>query len=71
MDKICKDTDLYLYVKQHNSKKDDKEAFNAISSKWLGLNHVKATASEAEAALQMFTHGGEKERRREETGRSM
>ena len=26
---ICKDTDLYSYIKQHKSKKDDKGTFHA------------------------------------------
>ena len=54
LDQICKDTDLYPYVKQHKSKGDGKEAHYAIYSSWLGLNHVNAT--EAEIALQMLTY---------------
>ena len=60
IDQICKDTDLYPYVKQHKSKRDGREAFYAIHSRWLGLNHVNATASEAEMALQMGIYDGEK-----------
>ena len=48
LDQICKDTDLYPYVKQHKSKRDGRGAFYAIHSRWLGSNHVNATASEAE-----------------------
>ena len=36
LDQICKDTDLYPYVKQHKSKKDGRGAFYAIHSRWLG-----------------------------------
>ena len=57
---MCKDTDLYPNVKQHKSKRDGKGAFYAIESRWLGLNHVNMTASEAEVALQMSTYYGEK-----------
>ena len=58
LDQICKDTDLYPYIKQHKSKRDDRGAFYAIHSRWLGLNHVNATASEAEMALQISTYDG-------------
>ena len=60
LDQICKGTDLYPYVKQQKSKRDGKGAFCAIHSRWLGLNHVNATASEAEMALQMSTCDEEK-----------
>ena len=60
LDQICKDTDLYLYVKQHKSKRDSRGAFYAIHSRWLGPNHVNTTASEAEMALQMSKYDGEK-----------
>ena len=60
LDEICKDTDLHLYVKQHKSKRDGRGAFYAIHSRWLGPNHVNATASEAEMALQMSTYDGER-----------
>ena len=45
---ISKDTDMYPYVKQHKSKRDSRGAFYAIRSRWLDMNHVNATASEAE-----------------------
>ena len=60
LDQICKDADLYPYVKQHKPKKDDRGAFHAIHSRWLGKNHVKVTALEAEMALQMSTYDREK-----------
>ena len=60
LDQICKDTDLYSYIKQHKSKRDGRGAFYAIHSRWLGPNHVNMTASEAEMALQMSTCDGEK-----------
>ena len=60
LDQICNDTDLYLYDKQHKSKRDYRGAFYAIHPWWLGPNHVNATASEAEMALQMSTYDGEK-----------
>ena len=60
LDQICKDTDLYPYVKQHKPKRDGRGAFYAIHSRWLGPNHVNATGSEAEMALQMPTCDGEK-----------
>ena len=57
-------SDLYPYVKQHESKRDDRGAFNAINSRWIGPNHVNMTASaEAEAALQMLMYNGEKKAR--------
>ena len=52
LDQICKDTDLYLFVKQHKSKRNCRGAFYAIHSRWLGLDHVNAKASDAEIALQ-------------------
>ena len=33
LDQICKDTDLYPYVKQHKSKNDGRVAFYAIHSR--------------------------------------
>ena len=59
-DEICKDTDLYPYVKQHKSKRDEGGVFHSIHSRWLGPNHANATASEAEMSLQMSTYSGEK-----------
>ena len=50
LDQICKDTELYPYVKQHKSKRNRREAYNAIHYRWLGPNHVNATASEAKMA---------------------
>ena len=61
LDQICKDTNLYSYIKQHKSKRDGRGASNSIHSSWLGPNHVNATASEAELALQMSMYNGEKE----------
>ena len=60
LDQICKDTDLYPYVKKHKSKRDDQGVYYAIHSMWLGQNHAYATASEAEMALQMSVYDGEK-----------
>ena len=51
LDQICKDIDLYPYVKQHKPKRDSRGAFYAIHSRWLGPNHVNVTALEAEIAL--------------------
>ena len=48
---ICKDTDMYPYVKKHMSKRDGRGAYYAIYSKWLGPDHVSMMASEAEAVL--------------------
>ena len=67
MDHNCKDTDLYPYDKQHKSKRDGRGAFHAIHFRWLGLNHVDATASEAELALQMPTCDGERRHRAEKS----
>ena len=36
LDQICKDNNLYPYVKQQNSKRDSRGAFYAIHSRWLG-----------------------------------
>ena len=44
LNQICKDTDLYPYVKQHKSKRDGRGAFYAIHSSWLDPNHVNVTA---------------------------
>ena len=60
VDQICKDTDLYLYVKQHKSKRDNRGTFYVINSRWLSPNQVNATESEAEMALQMLTFDREK-----------
>ena len=60
LDQICKDTDLHPYVKQHESKRDSRGVFYATHSRWLVLNHVNATASEAEVVLQMLTYNREK-----------
>ena len=40
LDQICKDTDLYPYVKEHKSKRDCRGAFHAIHSWRIGPNHV-------------------------------
>ena len=47
LDQICKDTDLYMYFKQHKSNRDSRGAHHAIHSRWLGPNHVNTTASGA------------------------
>ena len=60
MDQICKDGDLYPYVKQHKSKKDQRGTFYAIYSRWLSPNHVTMIASEAEMALEISMYDGEK-----------
>ena len=60
LDQICKDRELYPQVKQHKSKRDGRGVFYAIHSRWLGPNHVNATASEAAMALQMSTYDREK-----------
>ena len=60
MDQICKDTDLFPYVKQHKSSRDSRGVYYAIHSRWLGPNHVKATTTEAEMAFQMSPYDGEK-----------
>ena len=52
LDQICKDTDLHLSVKQHESKVDGRGTFYAIHSRWLGPNHVNATASEGVAPVK-------------------
>ena len=54
LDQICKENNLYPYVKQHKSTRNGRGAFHAIHSRWLGQNHVNATESEAELALQML-----------------
>ena len=59
-DVLCKDTDLYPYVKQHKSKRDGRGVFYAIHSRWLDPNHVNTTASEAEMALHMSMNDGKK-----------
>ena len=60
MDQICKDSDLYPYFKQHNSSGVGRGAYYAIHSRWLGPNHVNATASEAQMALLTSMYIGEK-----------
>ena len=60
LDQICKGTDLYPYVKQNKFKRDNRGAFYAIHSKWLGQNHVSMTASKAKLVLQMSMHDREK-----------
>ena len=55
-DQIWKDTDLYPYVKQHKSKRDGWGVYYAIHCP----NHVNATASEVEMALQTSTYDAEK-----------
>ena len=61
LDYISKDTDLYQHVKKHMSKRDNRGAFYAIHSSWLGWNHVNPTASEAELGFQMSTCNRKKE----------
>ena len=51
---------LYLDVKHHMSKRDEKSAFNAIHSWWQVPNLVNATASETEETLQKSTYDEEK-----------
>ena len=60
LDQICKDTDLYPYVKQHKSTRDQRGAFYAIYSRWLGPNHLNATLSDAELVLQILMYDSEK-----------
>ena len=60
LDQSCRVTDLYPYVKQYKSKSDGIGIFYTIHTRWLGSNHVKITASEAEMDLQMLTYDGEK-----------
>ena len=60
LDQICKDSDLYPYFKQHNSSGVGRGAYYAIHSRWLGPNHVNATASEAQMALLTSMYIGEK-----------
>ena len=63
---IYKDTDLYAYIKQHESKRDGRGAFYAIYSRCQGPNHINVTTSEAEVVLQMLTYSGEKKAWNEE-----
>ena len=60
LNQICKDTDLYWYVKQHMSKRDGRGAFYAIHSRWLVLNHLNITALEAKSALKTSIYDWEK-----------
>ena len=60
LDQIYKDTDLYPYVKHNKSKSHGRGTYYNIQSRWLGPNHVNATASEAEMALRMSMYNGEK-----------
>ena len=60
LSRICKDIDLYPYLKQHKSKRDIKWASYAIPSRWLCPNKVNVTASKAKLALQMLMYDGEK-----------
>ena len=53
-------TDLYPYVMQQKPKRDNRGAFYAIHSKWLGPNQVNTIASKAEMTLQTSTYNGEK-----------
>ena len=48
LDHICKDTDLYPYFKQHQSKRDGTGAFYTLHSRWIGPIHVNASATKAE-----------------------
>ena len=43
---ICKDTNLYPYVKHHKSKRNGRGSFCAIHSRWPGPNDVNMTASQ-------------------------
>ena len=60
LDQTCKDNNLYPYVKSHKSKRVGRRAYYAIYSRWLGLNQVNATASEAKMALQTSTYNSKK-----------
>ena len=60
LDKICKNTNLYPYLKHHKSKRNRRGAYYAIYSRWLSLNHVNVIASEAKMILQMSTYDGKK-----------
>ena len=51
LDQMCKDIDLYPYVKQHDSKRDNR---------WLAPNHLNTLTSEAMSGLLMSTYDGEK-----------
>ena len=60
LDQICMDTNLYSFVKQHESKRDERGAYYHIYSRWLSPNHFDATASEAEMALQTSRYDDKK-----------
>ena len=57
---ICKDTGMYAYLKQHESKRDSKGAFYAIHSRWLDPNHVKTKTSKAKAVLKALMYNEER-----------
>ena len=56
LDQLCKETDLYPYVKQHKSKRNGRGAIYSLHSRWLSPHHVDTTASEAKLVLQMFKY---------------
>ena len=41
LDQICKDFNLYPYVKQHKSKRDGRGTFYAMNFRWWGPNYYK------------------------------
>ena len=53
---ICKETDLYPYIKLHKSRRDGRGAYYVIHSMWLGPNSVNATALKAKLALPMSSY---------------
>ena len=60
LDQIYNNTDLYLYVEQHKSKRDGRWAYYSIHSRRLGMNCVNLSASEAKMSLQTSMYDGEK-----------
>ena len=62
MDKICIDTDLYPYFKQHKSKRDCRGAFYFIHPRWQALKHENANVmlkqhSRHQSVIRRRKHG--------------
>ena len=59
LDLICKDTDLYPYVKKFKMCHDGTGLYYTIYFRWLNPNHMISMALEAKAALQTLTYDRE------------
>ena len=55
LNQICKDKDLYPYVKKFKTSYDEQGAYYSIHSRWLSPNPMGLMASDTQTAHQTMT----------------